>query len=301
MRCLRARVLVTGGTGFVGGVICQRLKLLGYEVWGTCRTPPCSLYANNIFWIRPEDVLRPEFSGFFDFVVHSAAHSPASIVTPKSADGGMELLRSNIGLLSDTLAYLKNSRVRRFIFLSSVSVYDDRAPSVVDEITPTECSTPYGLSKLLGENLIRDFCPVPYTILRLPGILGPNAQPVWLVKCIRSAILGQKIVAYNKGRLFNNALWALDLANFCDTLFRSHDAGSDLFLLGLDSEILVEDIFIKISCLLEKSLDLEWRNESSGFLLNISKGIRAGFTSTSIDEVLGAQISYEKLRLEAPL
>lgn len=75
--------------------------------------------------------------------------------------------------LSNVLDRLAPANVRRFVYVSSTSVYGQNAGEWVDEESPCEPSTPNGRVCLEAERLLRERLPSA-TIVRLSGIYGPG-------------------------------------------------------------------------------------------------------------------------------
>jgi nucleoside-diphosphate-sugar epimerase len=159
------RVLLTGGSGFVGGYIARRfngeeLITLGRSATDDVR---CDL-AKGVPTLPP-----------CDLVVHAAgkAHS-----VPYTAKGARAFFEVNATGTSHLLKAL--DRVRRpasFVFISSVSVYGRQSGVAIDESEPFLAHDPYGESKREAEAMVIDWCgacDVRCAILRLPLVAGAN-------------------------------------------------------------------------------------------------------------------------------
>jgi nucleoside-diphosphate-sugar epimerase len=66
--------------------------------------------------------------------------------------------------------------VRQFMLVSSVSVYGDQSIGTVSAATPTAPNTPYGVSRLEAEHVVREAAGISTTILRLPMAYGPQMK-----------------------------------------------------------------------------------------------------------------------------
>lgn len=140
------RVLVTGGSGFIGGKLTFELKkradeiiLIKREQWDG---------SDNYNFLK--QLLSDNIDTTF---VHLSA-----IADIKVCESDYELCNKvNIEQLSSLLNYLSDSPVSNFIFASSMAVYGDTGDKVKSESDEAFFNSKYGESKLAGEKLLRDW------------------------------------------------------------------------------------------------------------------------------------------------
>ncbi|MEM3437330.1 MAG: SDR family oxidoreductase [Nitrososphaerales archaeon] len=179
-----SRILVTGGAGFIGSHIIDRLLQEGFEVivldnLSTGRITNIKHHLKNKNFqlikgdIREENVVRRALKGV-EAVIHEAAISSVeeSIKNP---------IKTNDVNVNGTLNLLNLSvkeGVKRFIFASSASVYGDLNPPLNEDFQPKPMS-PYAVSKLSGEY----YCKVFHKIygleticLRYFNVYGPRQK-----------------------------------------------------------------------------------------------------------------------------
>lgn len=179
------KILITGSNGFLGRLICAKLENEN-EIFGLSRNS-----GNYKFTLEKE---IPVFNNEFEFVIHAAgkAHS-----VPKTEIQKKEFYDVNVVGTQNLLKGLENSTLlKKFIFISSVSVYGQEIGTNIEENYTLEASDPYGLSKIEAEKIITNWCKknnVICTILRLPLIVGKEAP----------GNLGAMIKAITKGYYFN--------------------------------------------------------------------------------------------------
>ena len=158
------RVLLTGGSGFLGSHIADALSNRGHEViiLDTCPSP--FLRDNQIFVqgsVLEVDVVDRAIEGC-EVVYHMAAISDidAARLAP------VETIRVNVLGTALLLEASRNAHVNRFIYASSVYVYSDFGSF-------------YRTSKQASELLIEDYWEryaLPFTILRFGSIYGRRSN-----------------------------------------------------------------------------------------------------------------------------
>lgn len=172
-------VLLTGANGFVGSRITRRLAASGRRVRAIVRTAGTA----------PDHPEVEEIVG--DFVEPETARSAASgaaAVVHCAATGGPDLevaTRVNVNgtraMVDATLA----ARVRRYVQISTISVYARGPQGVLDEDAPLKTEgDPYGATKAEGDRVVLDAMRrgLPAVILRPGAILGLHPTSTWAVR-----------------------------------------------------------------------------------------------------------------------
>jgi nucleoside-diphosphate-sugar epimerase len=187
-----SRILVTGGSGFVGRSLIRILGENHYLTRATYRDHiPVADRQNDIEWIKysleDEDIIYSELLDGVETVIHLAglAH-----VTGKNVQS-LELFRKiNVEGTRKLVSEAAGRGVKRFVFVSTVKVHGEKSCSTGDGfIQPfTEKDTPapqgpYAISKLEAEQVIKNMCSktrMQYIILRPPLIYGPHVKANFL-------------------------------------------------------------------------------------------------------------------------
>jgi dihydroflavonol-4-reductase len=168
------RVLVTGASGFIGAVLCEKLLHRGHEVGALVRRPgsepPGTRARAGDLGDAPslQEALRGERP---DCVIHLAAEIASQRNERKVREvniGGTErLLRACLALAGEDPA-----SGPRFVFASTV-VTGDAGGSLLTEDEPLPVQTPYGRSKQEGERMVLD-SGLPAVIIRPSHVYGPG-------------------------------------------------------------------------------------------------------------------------------
>ena len=202
-------VLITGGAGFIGSSLADRLlkddryrvtlvdNLLTGEMWKVPEHPNCSfVHADVNQW----DELAPVMTkGAFDFVFHYAA----VVGVKRTIDNPVMVLRDIDGI-RNVLTLSKDTGVKRIFFSSSSEVYGEPVELPQhEERTPLNSRLPYAVVKNVGESFCRSFekeFGLPYTIFRFFNTYGPKQSTDFVIsKFIRLAKANKNIPVYGTG------------------------------------------------------------------------------------------------------
>jgi len=170
-------ILVTGGLGFIGSHLSEKLIASGYTVKILdCKKDPifkpnCAVLSGDI----TNEALVHKALASVDTVFHLAAQ--VSVV--HSVEDPLKTVRNNV---DGTVALLKESaknKLDNFVFVSSSSVYGEPQRLPVDEKHPFNPKSPYAASKLSGEffaGSFHDLYGLPVSCMRFFNVFGPRQQ-----------------------------------------------------------------------------------------------------------------------------
>jgi nucleoside-diphosphate-sugar epimerase len=165
------KLLVTGGSGFIGTNLIIRCLELGYKICNVDIEPP-KINSHNAFYkkcnIEDYSTLESIFINFKpDFVVHLAARTDLDGIS-------LEQYSANtIGVENVCKATISSASVKKIVFASSMLVCEaGHIPKHSLDFCP---DTVYGESKVHSETIIRSFKGVlpDYCIIRPTSIWGP--------------------------------------------------------------------------------------------------------------------------------
>jgi nucleoside-diphosphate-sugar epimerase len=174
-----ATACVTGGAGFIGSHLVRRLLARGMRVRviDNLSVGRREAVPDEVEFVHG-DILDPAVAAQVcdcDVVFHLAAR----VAIRSSFDFLVEDTTTNVlgtATLLKAVAAAPERRVRRFLFASSMAVYPDRDAAVpIPETTPLEPISPYGVSKMAGEMLVRQVCEelgIDPVVLRLFNTYG---------------------------------------------------------------------------------------------------------------------------------
>lgn len=213
-----ARILVTGGTGYIGSHTAVELMQQGYDV-----TIVDNLSNSNIDVLDGiEEIVgrRPDFANidcgnYVDLAnafnqypdIVGVIHFAASKAVGESVEKPLLYYRNNIGSLVTLLEVMREHQVNNLVFSSSCTVYGqpDKQHLPVDETAPIQVAlSPYGNTKQINEEIIRDEAhadrQLHATILRYFNPIGahpsakigelPNGVPQNLLPFVTQTVAG---------------------------------------------------------------------------------------------------------------
>jgi UDP-glucose 4-epimerase len=210
------RVLVTGGSGFIGSHVVDKLAEAGFEprIYDLLPSPhhePGSVdsVVGDLF---DDETLRDTMQDC-DAVVHLAAYADVGIVARQPVDA--EACNSR-----GTLAVLEAARATdtRVIYGSTIWVYGNSGNGVIDEESPIGMPDHlYTASKLAGEMYCTSYAElydVPSTILRFGIPYGPRARPSAVIPIfISKALKGEPLTIAGDGQQTRRFVYVEDLAD----------------------------------------------------------------------------------------
>ncbi len=176
----RARVLITGGAGFIGSALAWGLNTRGSSRIVIADRLGTTAKWRNLRGLRFEDYLEADDLldrlahdrlGEFDLVLHMGA---CSATTEQDAS---YLARNNYEFSKDLCRWAMQHGAA-FVYASSAATYGDGSAGMVDDPTTIEPLRPlnmYGYSKLLFDRWVRDHELLPRVAgLRFFNVFGPN-------------------------------------------------------------------------------------------------------------------------------
>ena len=243
---LKGKVLVTGGSGFVGRETVKLLQRNGYAVTVLDKAEKPEDF-QNVKYIRGD--LQNAAKCVIacagkDFVIHLAAKPriPESFVDPDS------YFDDNVTGTKNILTAASAVGVRKFVYCSSSSIYGNNPPPHKPYHKPDPLNY-YAMTKLFGEHLCKQYknmFNLDYTILRFFTVYGPE-QPgcddkgLMIAKFARLAKEGKPLTVHGDGELRRDYIHVSDVAAAIVAAVETR-VKSEIFNVGTGHNISVNSV-----------------------------------------------------------
>ena len=308
---MTGKVLVTGGAGFIGSHIVERLLELGYSVavvdnLSTGRIENLSSIRADVEFHETDvrnlaEILR--LCSGVDYVIHEAAMNRVQ----RSVDDPIQANQINVDGTLNVLLAARNNNAEKLVYASSSSVYGGGGSdpgSRRAETQPTAPESPYAVSKLAAENYCLSFARVyglNVSCLRYFSVYGPRQRAdiqyaAVVPKVIAAVRTGTPLTIYGDGNQTRDFTYVKDTVEATVMCLRSDIAG--VYNIARGERSSVNDLVEQVEEIVGKSVDRvflptpkgDWRDSAA----DITKITAAGFTpkfslKTGLEDMLLAR------------
>lgn len=280
------KVLVTGGAGFIGSNLVDKLLALNHEV-----IVIDNLYTGNKEYINPKakfynmDIRGKNIIEVFkkeqiDIVYHLAAQVDVnkSIINPKF-DSDINIV-GIINILDNCMKY----NVRKIIYSSSAAVYGEPKYLGIDEKHPINPVSFYGLSKYTAENYIKLYSKLygfKYTILRYANVYGirqnKKGEGGVIAKFIDMMLNNEIPIIYGDGTQTRDFIFVDDVIEA--NILAMERGDNEILNIGSGEEISVNDLLNMLKKIFDIKIEPLFKSERKGDIkhsfFNINKAYKS--------------------------
>jgi nucleoside-diphosphate-sugar epimerase len=251
---MKRTILVTGGAGFIGSSLAERLVenpenrviiVDNLQTGSHLKVPQSSHH--NVKFIKADvnhfNDISSVFSAFnFDYVFHYAA-----TVGVKRTLANPVMVLNDIHGIENTLNLSKNTGVKRVFFTSSSEVYGEPVEYPQNEhTTPLNSRLPYAIVKNVGEAYLRSFkreYDLDFTIFRLFNTYGPKQSTDFVIsRFIHAALKDKDITIFGDGLQTRTFCYIDDHLDATTNAFYNNELVNDVGNIGTDQEITILDL-----------------------------------------------------------
>lgn len=312
-------ILVTGGTGLIGGCLVEALMMnpqRDYHVYASGRNEERAknrfrdFSGDEAFHFIKYDVMKPLESDIrFDYIIHAASNGSPNFFAQKP----VEVMKANLYGVSNLIEYGLSHGLKRMLYVSSGEVYGEGDGRVFTEDYSgyVDCTKPrscYPSSKRAAETLCVSYATeygVDVVIARPCHVYGPHFTEKdnrVYTQFVRNVLRGEDIVMKSMGEQFRSWCYVVDCVSALLYILLKGTNGQAYNIADAKSNISIRELAETIAGIGNRKvvIDIPDVDEKKGFnvvtksvlstekLENLgweaNKGIKLGLTST-IDEL----------------
>lgn len=254
---LKMKVIVTGGAGFIGSHVVDKMLSQGHHVvvldnFSTGRATNLAHIEEKIKLVECDISKKDDWISFFDgadYVVHLAALADIvpSIQNPEA------YFQSNVQATLNVLEAARVSNVRKLVYSASSSCYGITDMLPTPETAPIRTEYPYALTKRLGEELVVHWSQVyglPTISLRFFNVYGTRSRTSGTYGAMFGVFLAQKLAGepftiVGDGSQTRDFTYVTDVANAVYAACCSDVSGA-IFNVGSGRTVSVNEIAKKL-------------------------------------------------------
>lgn len=265
--------LVTGGAGFLGLALANRLARDGHQVYviddlsagDPSRLEPTVLFTRGDVADIPK--LWTLLHGV-DCVYHLAARVSVaeSILYPRDYN------RVNVGGTVSVMEAMRDAGVKRVVFASSGALYGEQTHQPVCEAQSSNPDSPYGVSKLAAEYYVRTIGTlwgIETVSLRIFNAYGPGqrtrpAHPPVVPQFLKQALGGGSLVVFGGGEQTRDFVYVDDVVEALVVAATASDVDRQVINIGSGVEVSVNALLATVERVVGKSVSVIYNTDQSG-------------------------------------
>ena len=267
------RFLVTGGAGFLGSALANRLAQDGHQVRviDDLSAGDSARLDDQVLFTRGDVSDRPKLWTLLqnvDCVYHLAARVlvSESILYPRAYN------EVNVGGTVSVMEAMRDAGVRRVVFTSSGAVYGEQAEQPAREDQIPNPQSPYAVSKLAAEYYVRTIGAlwgIETVILRIfnaygPGQNLPPSHPPVVPRFLHQALHGGSLVIFGSGGQTRDFVYVDDVVEALVIAATAADVDRRVINVGAGSETSVNDLVTLVAKVTGQEVELLHSPAESG-------------------------------------
>jgi len=210
------KVLVTGGSGFIGSHLIKKLLLNNYKVNCFDLENSISFKSNNFKFFKGNILDKKALNNASkncDIIIHLAA----SLGVKNTDDNLAQCLDLNILGTKNALETAKKNKIKYFLYFSSSEIYGDQKSFPIYESFASQNRSVYAISKIAAENYVKGYFQkynIKYNIIRFFNVYGPGQKENFVIsKYIDLASRNKTLNIYGNGNQIRSFCHVDDATN----------------------------------------------------------------------------------------
>lgn len=273
------KIVITGAAGFIGSHLSDALLDQGHDVTGIDdmdHTTEKRIKNENVKHLLDHpnyrfvnvNLLQVDLNSYIGEA--EAVFHLAGIAGVRNSWGASfsDYVQANILLTQKILEACKSApNLKKLVYASSSSVYGGDSGPISSEQSPTKPISPYGLTKLAGEQLCSLYYRqygIPFTALRYFTVYGPRQRPdMGFHRFMKAALLNQRLTIYGNGEQTRDFTFVSDVvkANISAMHYCKHGT---IFNIGGVETASINEVIREIEKLAGRELIIDYIDAQPG-------------------------------------
>lgn len=242
------KVVVFGGSGFLGSHVVDELIKRGYEV-RVCDIVKSEYIDEKIFFkcdILDIKSIKEAIKGF-DVVYNFAGLADINVAIKEP----LKAIELNILGNTNILEAMRAEDIKKFFYASSAYVFSNKGSF-------------YGISKQASEKIIEEYSnlfEIEYIIIRYGSVYGPRADKQnRIYRLLKDAILNKKITFLGNGKEIREYIHVKDAAKLTVDLLESNYKNEHFILTGVEKHT-YKELLRLIKEMFNNKIEIEFKNQ----------------------------------------
>tara|TARA_Y100001970_G_C14175541_1_gene826726 strand:+ start:597 stop:1520 length:924 start_codon:yes stop_codon:yes gene_type:complete len=295
--------LITGGAGFLGSALANRLSEDGHEVRviDDLSTGELERLNNKVLFTRGDINDRPKLWTLLQDV-ECVYHLAAKVSVPQSLLYPREYNAVNVSGTVSVMEAMRDAGVKRVVLASSGAVYGEQNTQPLQEGMIPNPNSPYAVSKLSAEYYVRTIgmlWGLETVILRIFNTYGPG-QPLpashapVISKFLKCASTGESIVMYGNGQQTRDFVYIDDVIDALTASSTAKTIRQNVINVGSGTASNLNHLVNTIGTILQMQLDPIYNNNESGGVTEMCADIREAQTTLKYEPRISLESGIQR-------
>jgi UDP-glucose 4-epimerase len=267
------RILITGGAGFLGSALANRLVAEKHTVLvldDLSAGDPRRLHAKVLFTrgdVRDVPRLWTLLQG-----VGCVYHLAARVRVPESIHYPGDYNQVNVGGTVALMEAVRDTGVNRVVLASSGALYGEQAHQPIAEDQVPSPNSPYGVSKIAAEyylSTLGTLYSIETVALRIFNAYGPGQElppsyPPVIPQLLRQAQTGGSLVIFGDGTQTRDFVYVDDAVDALLAAASATDVNRAVINIGSGREVSIDDLAAKVATVTGKQVNILYNRGQSG-------------------------------------
>jgi UDP-glucose 4-epimerase len=175
-------ILIIGGAGYIGSHVVKQVSEKGFDVivFDNLSTGHIDAVNSRATFIYGDLLNKEDLTNvFIKYPITTVIQLAACCYVGESVINPSHYYLNNVAGMAILLDAMKKHNIKTLVFSSSCAVYGKASDALITEIAEKKPINPYGCSKLMGEQMIRDCSKafdLEYIILRFFNVAGADSS-----------------------------------------------------------------------------------------------------------------------------